>query len=352
MTTGPTMLSHSDAPLVARHDGLLLDLDGVIYRGAEAVPHAIEAVLAARSAGLGVGYVTNNASREPQTVADQITALGLPTQPGDVVTSAQAAARLLIGELPAGAAVMAIGGQGLHTALTEAGFTLVGSVDDSPVAVVQGFGPDVSWRDLAQATWAVAAGARHVATNLDRSIPLERGPVPGNGTLVAAVRAVTGITPEVAGKPEPTIFRYAAERIEAQAPLVVGDRLDTDLRGARAAGQTGLFVLSGVHQARDAVLADPAQRPSYLAVDLRGLHQAHPAPIGEAGGWRLGAHLARVVAGRLELDGSPLPTSTAVEITLDAWRTLCAAAWSSADAGQAVDVHTVPHLRVRYGESR
>ncbi|NLE71949.1 MAG: HAD-IIA family hydrolase [Actinomycetales bacterium] len=347
------MLEASLDPLCRAFDLALVDLDGVAYRGPEPVPHAPESLAAARAAGMDVVFITNNASREPETVAEHLTALGIATEPGDVVTAAQAAAALLAEHVAPGARVLVVGGPGLLTAVREAGYAVVTSADDAPDAVVQGFAPDVSWRELAEAAYAVQRGARHVASNLDRTLPNERGLAPGNGSLVAAVVAATGQEPASAGKPAPGMFRLAAERRGARRPLVVGDRLDTDLGGARAAGFAGLHVLTGVSTARDAVLAAPGERPTFLGADLRALLAPHPAPepAGE-GWWRCGSRAARVVDGVLETDAGRAGDATAAAGTrpddgLDLLRAACAAAWHAADEGRPVRPETVPDLAPR-----
>jgi glycerol-1-phosphatase len=275
-------LEESVEPLAQAFDLALVDLDGVAYRGKNPIPHASESLVAARAAGLSLVFVTNNASREPEEVSGQLTDLGIPTGSDEVMTAAQAAAALLGERLSPGARVLVVGGAGLLTAVRAAGFTVVSSADDEPDAVVQGFAPHLGWRDLAEAAYAVQRGAWYVASNLDRSLPTERGFAPGNGSLVGAVVAATGIEPTSAGKPEPTMYRLAADRAGARRPLVVGDRLDTDLGGARAARYPGLHVFTGVSSARDAVLAQPGERPSFLGADLRS-RTRHP-PSTTAGG--------------------------------------------------------------------
>ena len=331
-------LEASATPLAQAYDLALVDLDGVAYRGPVVIPHAPESLTAARAAGMALAFITNNASREPGTVADQLVTLGIAATPDEVLTSAQAAAALLAAQLPAGAPVLVVGGSGLVTAVREAGFRLVASADDGPAAVVQGFSPDLSWRELAEAAYAVQRGARHIVSNLDLTLPNERGLAPGNGSLVGAVVNATGVTPLSAGKPEPSMYRLAVERRGARRPLVVGDRLDTDLGGARAAGYPGLHVLTGVSDARDAVLAGPGERPTYLAVDLRGLLEAHPAPAAGADGWwTCGGRAARAVDGGLDLD-------RAGDVDIDLVRAACGAAWAAADAGHPVRPESVPVL--------
>lgn len=337
------MLISSDGPLASAYDLALVDLDGVAYRGPEPIEHASESLGAARRGGMGLVYVTNNASREPESVAEQLTGLGMPTGPDEVMTAAQAAAAVLATRLAKGAKVLVVGGAGLVTAVRSAGFAVVTSAADGPDAVVQGFAPEVGWRDLAQAAYAVERGAWYVASNRDMTLPNEHGLAPGNGALVAAVVAASGVEPVSAGKPEPTMFELAVRQRGARRPLVIGDRLDTDLAGARAAGYPGLHVFTGVSSARDAVLAAPHERPSFLGADLRSLLVAHPAPArGADGWWGCGSASARVHGGRLELRGVE-PGSASTDLV----RAACAAAWSCVDDGERLDVDGVPELVVQ-----
>ena len=333
----------SDVPLAARYDLALVDLDGVAYRGHEPIDGASTGLGGARALGMRLVFVTNNASREPESVASQLSGLGIPTEPEEVMTAAQAAARLLADRLAPGASVLVVGGAGLVTAVRAAGFVVVTSADDAPDAVVQGFAPEVGWAQLAEAAYAVERGAWYVASNLDLSLPTARGMAPGNGSLVGAVRAATGVTPDSAGKPSPAMYHMAVERAGAREVLVVGDRLDTDLAGARAGGFAGLHVLTGVSSARDDVLAQPGERPHYIGADLRSLLEPHPEPVPAAHGWwtcRSGA--ARVVDGALQLDG---PRESASQL-LDVVRVACAAAWDAVDRGERVDSSSVPELVV------
>ncbi|MGC5166004.1 HAD-IIA family hydrolase [Luteimicrobium sp. DT211] len=325
-------LRGSDVPLAELHDLALVDLDGVVYKGHEPVPFAADSLATARDRGLALQFVTNNASREPEAVAEQLTALGVPARPDEVFTAAQAGAALLTTRLAAGSRVLVVGGAGLHTAVRAAGYVVVGSASDRPDAVIQGFAPTLGWTDLAEAAYAVAGGAWFVATNLDLSLPTDRGYAPGNGALVGAVQAATGVRPDSAGKPEPTMYHLAVERTGARSPLVVGDRLDTDLAGARSAGYPGLHVLTGVSSARDAVLARPGERPDYLGADLRALAEAHPAPARSGDWWECREAAARVADGVLQVRGHGL----------DAARAACAAAWDAVDRGESLDPDTVP----------
>lgn len=319
-------------------DAALVDLDGVAYRGPDAIPGAPEALNGARAAGMRLVYVTNNASREPHEVADHLTSLGIPTSPSEILTAAQALARLMAADLDPGATVLAVGGKGLRSALVEYGFVLVASANDEPDAVAQGFVPDISWRDLAEASYAVQGGARFFASNLDLTLPNERGIAPGNGALVGCVISATGVRPTSAGKPEPTMFHLAAASVASQRPLAIGDRLDTDLKGARAAGMPGLLVFTGVSSAKDAVMAPVDQRPSYIGEDLRCLAEAHPTPVRVGTLWRVGEASASVDGRTLNVDGDGI----------DAVRAACAAAWASADIGITIDSGSIPDFGVGF----
>jgi glycerol-1-phosphatase len=315
-------LTGTARPLAELYDAALLDLDGVVYRSDAVVPHAAAAIDTARSTGMRVAYITNNAARPPDAIAAQLRTLGIKAEADDVVTSAQAAAHLVADRVPAGSAVLVVGGAGIIAALAERGLQPVRSLDDGPVAVVQGYAPDVDWRQLAEGSYAVNAGLLWVATNTDLTIPTARGIAPGNGTLVRAIQAATGQQPLVAGKPELPLHREAVARTGAHDPLVVGDRLDTDIEGAVKAGSPSLLVLTGVTDPAALLAAPPEQRPSYLAADLRGLLAAHPEVARDGGGFRCAGWLARVRDGVLDVDGSGDP--------IDGLRALCAAGWAAA----------------------
>ncbi|HVF05849.1 MAG TPA: HAD-IIA family hydrolase [Frankiaceae bacterium] len=265
-------------PLCTAYDAALLDLDGVVYRGDAAVPGAAAAVERARAAGMRLAFVTNNASRTPAAVVAHLARAGVAADEAEVVTAAQAAATLLATLVPPGARVLVTGGEGLRTAVAAAAFEVVGSADDAPAAVVQGYSPDLGYADLAEAALAVRRGAVWLASNLDATIPTTRGELPGNGSLVALVAHATGRAPDaVAGKPERALHDEAVRRIAARRPLVVGDRLDTDVEGANRAGCASLLVLTGVADEAALLAAPPERRPTYVGLDLGALVVAHPA---------------------------------------------------------------------------
>jgi glycerol-1-phosphatase len=310
-------------PLSEAYDVALLDLDGVVYVGSAAVPGAPEALRAAAGRGMRHAFVTNNASRTPAAIAAQLTGLGVPAVAADVVTSGQAAARLLAQRLPPGARVLVVGGNGLRIALRERGLRPVSAFAERPAAVVQGFSPDLSYALLAEGALAVANGALFVAANADVTLPTARGAEMGNGSLVRAIAAATGQLPIVAGKPEPPLHAEAVHRTGARRPLVVGDRLDTDIEGAVRAGADSLLVLTGVSRPADVVLAPPGQRPAYLAADLAGLLEPHPQVDVADGTSRCGGWTAR-----LDADGQRL-TLAGSGASIDGLRALCAAAWTA-----------------------
>lgn len=357
----PGRLLGSAEPLAVRYDVALLDLDGVVYVGGDEVPGASAALAAAREHRMRLAFVTNNASRPPAVVAEHLTRLGIPASAAEVITSAQAAAHYLAERLPSGSRVLVLGTTGLTEALRERGLVPVATADEDPRAVVQGYSPDADWRMLAEGAVAIRRGLPWVATNLDATVPSPRGPLPGNGSLVAALRHATGAAPVSTGKPDPTMHRETVERSGARRPIVVGDRLDTDIGGANAAGCASLAVLTGVTSPADLLVAPEQYRPTYLAHDLTGLLVPHPAPRVAEGTVDCEGWAARTREGRLHLSrargddtrdgaardrtagdsaagdsaagdtaassGGPAESTAS---SMDALRCLCVAAWISA----------------------
>jgi glycerol-1-phosphatase len=256
--------------LAQEYDCLLLDLDGTVFRGHELTDGAAESL--ENTAGRKL-FVTNNASRSADQVAGHLHDIGLPATAEDVVTSAQSAAHVLADQLKPGSRVLVVGTESLAAEITAVGLRPVRSYDDKPDAVVQGHSPETGWPILAEAALAIRAGALWVAANVDATLPTERGLLPGNGSMVAALKAATDAEPQVAGKPAPTLLLDALARGDFQTPLVVGDRMNTDIAGANAAGLPSLMVLTGVNSARDAVHAIREQRATFIGHDLRSLHE-------------------------------------------------------------------------------
>jgi HAD superfamily hydrolase (TIGR01450 family) len=311
--------------LADRYDLVVFDLDGVIYLIDRPIPRAVEAVVRLHSAGTAVAYATNNASRRAGEVAELLTGMGVPASAAEVLTSAAAAAAVLADRLPPAAPVLVVGAQALRDEVSAVGLAPVDSAEDAPAAVVQGYGPHVGWGHLAEAAVAVRAGATWVATNTDRTLPSPRGPLPGNGSLVAALRTALDRAPDtVVGKPEPALFTTAATRVGARRPLVVGDRLDTDIEGANRAGMDSLLVLTGVSGVADLLAAPASARPTYVALDLDGLFD--PTAV---------ARLTGQAPGDADADGWRVTgTDDGLRLTgdgtaPDALRALCAAAWSA-----------------------
>jgi HAD superfamily hydrolase (TIGR01450 family) len=279
-------LRTSEEPLVTVYDCAMLDLDGVVYIGPHAVEEVPDVLAQARDLGMTLAFVTNNAARTPADVAGHLRELGVEARAEDVVTSAQAAAREVAERVPAGARVLVVGGEGLETALKEHDLVPVSSADDDPAAVVQGFHRSVGWELLAEGAYAIRSGLPWVASNLDLTVPTARGIAPGNGALVRAVATAAGREPDiVAGKPYRPLFDETVRRISSRRPLVIGDRLDTDIEGAVTVGADALLVMTGVTDVDALCRAGPEQRPSYVAWTMHGLLRGHRAPERSAGGW-------------------------------------------------------------------
>ena len=324
------MLGSADQPLAVAHDLAMLDLDGVVYVGSRAVPGAPDHLERARTSGMRLAFITNNASRTPDQVATHLQELGVRAEPADVVTSAQAAAQVLADRLGAGARVVLLGADGLREALRERDLVPVG-VEEEAAAVVTGYGPEVLWRDIMRAAVRVRDGLWWVASNRDLSIPTPYGTAPGHGVLVETIQRFSGVAPVVAGKPERPLLDETVRRVGGGRPLMVGDRLDTDIEGAVNAGVDSLLVLTGVTGLPELVAARPQERPTYLSPDLGGLAEPHPRPLVEGDGVHLGGWQASTDGGRPVVRGAGRPA--------DWWRVATVAAWRHLDeTGQVVDI--------------
>ncbi|MEL4357379.1 MULTISPECIES: HAD-IIA family hydrolase [unclassified Luteococcus] len=257
--------------VVDRYEAALFDLDGVVYLGPAPVAGAPEGIQQLKEHGTRLGYVTNNAARKPQVVVDQLTALGVPAEISDVVTSAQAGARMLAEELAPGSNVLVVGTQALADEVAAVGMRPVWTSNEEPAAVIQGYDPQMTWPRLDDACLAVQRGARWFATNTDSTRPTDKGLVPGAGAQIAAVQATVKVTPQVAGKPCPPLLLETMRRIGTERAIFVGDRLDTDVMGAVAVQMDSLFVFTGAHGKHDLLSADEDSRPSHIGYDLRAL---------------------------------------------------------------------------------
>jgi glycerol 3-phosphatase-2 len=326
--------------LIDAFDGVLSDLDGVVYAGPHAIDGATQALRRLADEGKSLAYVTNNASRSSEQVAVHLRELGAPAQAKQVFGSAQAGAELLAGEVAAGARVLVVGSETLAEAVRAQGLVVVDSADDRPDAVIQGFSPLLAWKDLAEAAYAVGAGAVWVATNTDLSIPQERGVAPGNGTLVGAVRSATGREPMVAGKPGAALFRTAARHSGVERALVVGDRLDTDILGGNRAGMATVLVLTGIDTVRTVLSAAHDERPTYIISSLGELYEEYPDVSSDDGVFVCGQASARVDGRVITVDGA--------EDDVDSWRAACAAWWAAEPDVSSV---TTPDVRFEPGRT-
>ena len=325
----------ASTPLAGR-DAVLADLDGVVYAGPHALPHAVDSLNRVAQT-MRLGYITNNASRTDASVAEHLTGLGLTVAADEVVTSPQAAMRLLTTMVAPPATILIVGGEGLVVEAEKAGYTVTRSAEDSPAAVVQGFSPDVAWTDLAEAAFARKVpedegGIPWISTNTDWTIPRERGVAPGNGTLVSAVHTAIGRLSTVAGKPETPIFEEAIARFAAQHPLFLGDRLDTDIMGAVRAGIDSALVLTGIDRPKHVLAAPQGSRPDYILADLRDLHQPYPETIEKDGVFTVNEAAVRIVNGDVQI-------LSAGDVQIDLLRAGAAAIWAT---GLAIYAFRVP----------
>uniref|UniRef100_UPI004047B0E0 HAD-IIA family hydrolase n=1 Tax=Aquiluna sp. TaxID=2053504 RepID=UPI004047B0E0 len=317
--------------LASKYDSLLLDLDGVVYQGSEAIVNAVESINKAASLSIQVGYLTNNSSRRAETIAEQLIGFGIQAAADQVVGSASAGVMLLAKKIPEGAKVLVVGGDGLKHAVAESGFEVVNHASHSPAAVIQGFSPDVSWRELAQASFAIQGGAIWIATNQDWTVPVEQGIAPGNGTLVGAVHTAVGILPEIAGKPFRPIFEQALLQLGIKNPLMVGDRLDTDIRGANNSGLDSAVVMTGIVTRKELLAAGKEDRPKFILQDLSGLFDAYHDPKSTKRGAKSGDSTVELLGDRVVIvSGNPQ--------SLDTLKAACHVIWTSGRPIYSLDV--------------
>jgi 4-nitrophenyl phosphatase len=248
---------------------LIIDMDGVLYRGNEAIPGTDGFVRFLRERGIGFVLATNNSTRTPRQYVDKLAAMGVTVHSGEVLTSAQATAGYLAGIAPPGTQVFVVGQDGLLAALSEVGFDLV---EDEAEYVVVGMDFAICYERLAQAALLIRAGARFVGTNPDRTFPSERGIVPGAGALLAFLEAATDVTPTVIGKPGTAMMEQSLARMGVQpdGTAMLGDRLETDILAGQRAGLVTLLVLSGVTDR--ALLAQSEIQPDLVFRDVGHLH--------------------------------------------------------------------------------
>jgi len=319
------------ANLISFYDTLLADLDGVIYEGTKAIQGAVEAIHLVQAEGIAVGYVTNNSSRRPETIAEQLAGFGIVCAPEDIISSGQTGVELLATMIDSGSKVLVVGGEGLRKRVVDAGFELVESSDDSPAAVIQGFAPDVAWKHLAEAAFAIQKGAKWVATNQDWTLPQERGLAPGNGTLVSAVHTAVGILPIVAGKPEPAIFKTATDHFSSKKAIFVGDRIDTDIVGSNRAGIDSALVLTGVSTRKELLGIGVEGRPTFVLSSLKELNSVYEQPKRTKRGFSCGGVTVELLVGKVRvIEGDPH--------SMAALKAACAVIWDSPTPIYGLDV--------------
>jgi len=324
------MLEESAAPVIEAHDLVMFDLDGVVYVGGEAIAGVAERIDRVRASGRHVAFVTNNASRTPAQVAGKLTGIGVAADPADVVTSAQAAARLLVEAHGEGARILLLGGEGLRVALLEAGLEPTDDPEGA-AAVASGYGPDVRWRDIMRVSTLVKDGLPYVASNADLTIPTPYGLAPGHGVLVRTITGFAGVGATIAGKPEKPLMEETVLRVGGDRPIMVGDRLDTDIEGAHAIAARSLLVLTGVTWLEELAAATAELRPTYISPTVEGLFEPHPVPVEDGTTAELGGWVACVSEGRLRVTGEGA--------VADWWRVAATACWRHLDeAGEPADV--------------
>jgi 4-nitrophenyl phosphatase len=245
---------------------LVLDIDGVLVTGDQPLPGATDFIRLLHERRLSYVVLTNNSTRTPARIAERLQRMGMDVAADQILTSSLAAALYLKKIHAAVTRVFVVGEDGLRSPLSDAGFELA---DDGPAdCVIVGMDRTVTYDKLKRASLLIRGGARFVATNPDTTFPAPEGLVPGAGALIAALRASTGLSPVVIGKPEPTCFELALEKLGASAAhaAAVGDRLDTDIEGGRRAGMRTILILSGVSTSTD--LSTSVVQPTWVFKDL------------------------------------------------------------------------------------
>lgn len=250
--------------------GLLIDMDGVLWRGSSILPGVQEFFSTLRDLKIPFLLVTNNATVSTESAVERLSSIRVNIKPQEVLTSAFATAAYLQTVLPAGANIFPIGEAAVRKALRQAGFNLLDQ-HDSAHAVVMGFDRRINLEKLTQAALAIDAGALFVGTNPDVSFPIEGGQAPGNGAFIRAIEAATSVSPIIVGKPEPLLFEQATKRLDtaSERTLMVGDRLETDILGAQRAGIGTALMLTGVTSSEDVEASDI--KPDFIYADLNML---------------------------------------------------------------------------------
>jgi glycerol-1-phosphatase len=257
------------APLLARYDHVLLDLDGCVWVGDEPTPRAVEAVAALRAAGKGLAFVTNDGRHGDEDFVRKLWRLGFQAAREEVVTVGGAIQHVLA-ESGFGTAFV-VGSAAVHRHVADAGLRILNGSDlaqRSDVVVVAAH-DDLDYGELRGAVQAVLRGAALLGAGRDVTFPMPDGPWPGTGSVLAAIEAATGVRARNVGKPDPQLLLTALDRLGPGRALVIGDRLDADVGAARAAGLDAAVVLTGATSPEAARAADPA--PAAIAPNLAEL---------------------------------------------------------------------------------
>jgi 4-nitrophenyl phosphatase len=239
--------------LARRFQSFLFDMDGVVYRGSQPLPCAVETIARLLACGRQVFFLTNNSGATREQYAERLQKMGLPISPESILTSGWATARYLKHHIP-NARLFVVGEEGLKQELKAADFQLIDDPEQQPPdAVVVGIDRELTYRRLAQAQWAILQGAQFIATNTDATYPAEDRLLPGAGSIVAAIQTATGKRPLIIGKPNPRILLplLDAHRISLDTTLIIGDRLETDIALAHALNMPSALVLTGVTSRED-----------------------------------------------------------------------------------------------------
>lgn len=265
-------MSPTSPPDLKSIAALIVDIDGVLYTGDTPLPGAVEFIRLLQERALPFQILTNNSTRTPAAVAARLQDMGMDVRAEHILTSSLASAMYLKKIQPSGGRVYVVGEAGLQLPVSEAGFTL--AEDGAAEFVIVGMDRGLTYAKLRRAALLIRAGARFVATNPDTTFPSPEGLVPGAGAIIAALQTTTGVKPVVIGKPMPTCFELALEKlgVDASRAAAVGDRLDTDIEGGQRAGMRTVLVLSGVSTKED--LAASAQKPTWVFDNLKEMAEA------------------------------------------------------------------------------
>jgi 4-nitrophenyl phosphatase len=261
--------------MLAKIRNLILDMDGVLWRGDTAMPGLANFFDTLRQLDIGFILATNNATKTAEQYTHKLANMGVIIPANQILTSAATTAYYIANKYPAGIAVYVIGTTSLHETLQAKGFHIVGpnQVEEGATArlVVVGFTPFVVYKELAMGSLLVHNGASLIGTNPDPTIPSEIGPLPGAGALLAVISAATGVEPYIVGKPGPAIFEEAIRRLASSKDdtAMVGDRLSTDIAGAKSAGLSTILLLSGISSRKD--ILESGIKPDYVFSDISEL---------------------------------------------------------------------------------